>query len=181
MKYRWKKNYGIYKLLSIFFLITTIALAIYAFWPRKFESIFQPFLLPELSTIGFSRVENVEVNVIGNTGTVKLISSCYELLATVEASQAESIQRGKEKSYAARPNAHDIMKDIFSSLGIEVLMVKVTELKDNSFYSKLILRQNNTVLNLDARPSDALAIALRVDAPVYINSTLLKEVGKKIC
>jgi bifunctional DNase/RNase len=60
-------------------------------------------------------------------------------------------------------------------------MVKVTELKGNSFYSKLILRQGNTILSLDARPSDAIAIALRANSSIYVNSTLLREVGKKVC
>ncbi|MEM5855385.1 MAG: bifunctional nuclease family protein, partial [Candidatus Aenigmatarchaeota archaeon] len=141
----------------------------------------QPLLLPQLSTKGFSKVESVETNVLGNTGSVSLKADCYELMATVEASQAESIQRGIDKIYVSRPNAHDIAKDVFQSFGIEVLMVKITELRDSSFYSKLILKQGNTIVELDARPSDAMAIALRVNASIYVNSTLLKEVGRKVC
>ncbi|MEM7826205.1 MAG: bifunctional nuclease family protein [Candidatus Aenigmatarchaeota archaeon] len=151
------------------------------FWPKETVEILQELTLPELSTVGFSKVEKIEAESFGDVGIVVLKSGCYELSANVEAIQAESIKRGLEKIFAPRPNAHDIAKEIFNSFGIELLMVKITELKDNAYYSKIILRQGNTILNLDARPSDATAIAVRTGSPIYINSTLLKEVGKKIC
>jgi bifunctional DNase/RNase len=181
MKYRWKKKPDLYKMLSFMLAIVVASLLIYIFWPREVEHFAQQLILPELSTFGFSKVEKIETAVVGNVGAVSLKAGCYDLTANVEVSQAESIQRGLDKTYVARPNAHDIVADAFKSLGIEVLMVKVTELKESSFYSKLILRQGNTILSLDARPSDAVAIALRLNSPVYVNSTLLKEVGKKIC
>ncbi|MEM5829794.1 MAG: bifunctional nuclease family protein [Candidatus Aenigmatarchaeota archaeon] len=181
MKYKWKKHSSQYKILYILLLLVIVFLTTYILWPRKVERILQPILLPELSTTGFSKVENIEINIFGNVAAVNLRTDCYELVATVEASQAESIQRGVGKVYVARPNAHDIVVDAFNSLGIEVVMVKITELKENAFYSKLILRQENTVLSLDARPSDAIAIATRTNSSIYINSTLLKEVGRKIC
>jgi len=181
MKYKWKKGPERYKILSFILLLIVIGLTIYIFWPKELEQTLQEIILPELSTSGFSKVEKIETATLGNLGAVSLKTDCYELTASVEASQAESIQRGIEKSYVARPNAHDIVADAFNSLGIEVLMVKVTELKENSFYSKLILRQGNIVVSLDARPSDAIAIALRTNSSIYVNSTLLKEVGKKIC
>ena len=168
-------------MLSLVLLIIVASLLIYIFWPREVERFAQELILTELSTFGFSKVEKIETATIGNVGTVSLKAGCYDLTANVEASQAESIQRGLDKTYVARPNAHDIVADAFKSLGIEVLMVKVTELKESSFYSKLILRQGNTILSLDARPSDAIAIALRLNSSIYVNSTLLKEVGKKIC
>ena len=181
MKYRWKKNSSRYKILSFVLLLVVICLATYILWPKEVELTFQQIILPELSTSGFSKVEKIGTATLGNLGTVSLKADCYELTATVEATQAESIQRGLDKTYVARPNAHDIVADAFNSLGIEVLMVKITELKESSFYSKLILKQGNTVLSLDARPSDAIAIALRTNSTIYINQTLLKEVGKKIC
>jgi len=181
MKYRWKRDSERYKILSLIFLVIVISLTIYIFWPREVEQFAQELILPELSTSGFSKVEKIETATVGDVGAVSLKAGCYDLTASVEASQAESIQRGLDKTYVARPNAHDIVAEVFKSLGIEVLMVKVTELKENSFYSKLILRQGNTILSLDARPSDAIAIAVRTNSSIFVNSTLLKEVGKKIC
>ena len=181
MKYRWKRDSTHYKMLSLILLVIVIGLTIYILWPKEVEQLAQEMILPELSTSGFSKVEKIETATLGSSGAVSLKADCYDLTASVEASQAESIQRGLDKTYVARPNAHDIVADAFKSLGIEVLMVKVTELKENSFYSKLILRQGNTILSLDARPSDAIAIALRLNSSIYVNSTLLKEVGRKIC
>lgn len=181
MKYKWKKEPTQYKILSLILLVIVVVLTIYILWPKEVEQVIQEIILPELSTLDFSKVEKIETTTVGNLGTVSLKTDCYDLTATVEASQAESIQRGIEKTYATRPNAHDIVAEAFNSLGIKVLMVKITELKENSFYSKLILRQGNTILSLDARPSDAIAIALRTNSSIYVNSTLLKEVGKKIC
>lgn len=181
MKYKWKKDCKFYKILCILLLIVVFALATYIFWPKEFVETFQEVVLPELSTSGFSKVESIEAESIGDSGIVLLRSGCYELTANVEAVQAESIKRGLEKTFAPRPNAHDIAKEVFNFFGIELLMVKITELRENAYYSKMILRQGNTILNLDARPSDATAIAVRTGSPIYINSTLLKQVGKKVC
>jgi bifunctional DNase/RNase len=60
-------------------------------------------------------------------------------------------------------------------------MVKITEVKNNTFFGKLILRQNGKILSLDSRPSDATAIAVRTNSPIYVKTELLKEFGKKIC
>jgi bifunctional DNase/RNase len=181
MKYRWKRDSKPYKILSLLLLALSVSLIIYILWPKQVEVAFQNIIIPELSTSGFSKVERVETEIFGNTGAISLKTDCYDLTASVEASQAESIQRAIDKTYIARPNAHDIAKEIFESLKIDVIMVKITELKENAFYAKLILRQGNVVLNLDARPSDAIAIALRMNSSIYVNSTLLKEAGKKIC
>jgi len=177
----WNRNPNFYKILSTILLLVVFSLTLYIFWPKGVGEIVQKIALPELSTSGFSKVEDVSVEIIEDVGSVTLITDCYDLTATVEPWQADSIQRGIEKTYVSRPNAHDIAANIFETLNIEVLMVKITELRDNAYYSKLILRQGNTVLNLDARPSDAIAIALRTNSTIYINQTLLKEMGEKTC
>jgi len=178
---RWKTNSNFYKILSSLLLLIVFSLMVYIFWPKEVGQILQEIVLPELSTSGFSKVERIQTAITGNLGGVSLKTDCYDLTATVEPEQAISIQRGIDGEYAPRPNAHDIAKEVFDSLKIEVLMVKITELRENAFYAKLILRQGNTILNLDARPSDAVAIALRTNSTIYINQTLLKEQGKKTC
>lgn len=178
---KWEDDSKFYKILSAVLLIATISLAAYLFWPREVGQILQEIALPELSTSGFSKVDKIETETVGDVGSVSLISDCYDLTATVEPEQAASIQRGVDKTYDPRPNAHDIAANVFETLKIDVLMVKITELRESSFYSKLILRQGNTILNLDARPSDAIAIALRSNSSIYINQTLLVEMGEKIC
>jgi len=178
---RWRRDSNFYKILSAILLLIVFSLVIYVFWPRAVSQVVQGIFLPDLSTSGFLKVEKIETEISDNLGSVSLKTDCYDLTASVEPEQTDSIQRGIEKTYAPRPDAHDIAADVFHHLKIEVLMVKITELRGNSFYSKLILRQGNTILNLDARPSDAIAIAVRTNSSIYINQTLLKENGKKIC
>lgn len=159
--------------------LITIAIAVILLIYFMFPQTYIPSILG-LSTDGFVEV-GISVDV--ENGIAKLSSECYEVSAVVETAQALSIQNGINGIIGPRPNAHDIAKDMMKALDIKILMVKITELKENAFYSKLVVRQGNTILNLDARPSDAIAIAARTDypVPVYFNETLIKEMGKKVC
>ncbi|HDD71504.1 MAG TPA: bifunctional nuclease family protein, partial [Candidatus Aenigmarchaeota archaeon] len=74
----------------------------------------------------------------------------------VDKSQAISIARGQNNIRYFRPLTHDLADDILKNYGIKILMVKITELKNNTYFARLILRQGNKVLSLDSRPSDAL-------------------------
>lgn len=136
--------------------------------------------LPELSTSGYMRVD-VDAGVVGNDGIVVLTSDCYQLTANTEAGQAESIANGLVKKIDFRPNAHDLMKDVLNNLQIEVVMVKIVELKNGTFYGRLILKQGDKIVSLDSRPSDGIALAVRTDSPVYIKEDLMKSEGKYIC
>ncbi len=136
--------------------------------------------ITDLSTTGFVAVEP-QADVVGGRGVVSLTGGCHRVSATTDATQAESIKNGLESVSGPRPNTHEIMRDAFKSLGIEVVMVKITELKGENFFGKIILRQGNTLLSLDSRPSDGIALAVRTGSTIYFNETLLKERGEKIC
>jgi len=137
-------------------------------------------IIPELFTYGYSQVA-IDAGMDNEGGIVTLTSGCRQIRAHVEPAQAESIYTGIEGIVNPRPNAHDIVADAFNNLGIEVLMVKVTELRNQTFYGKIILRNGNRIASLDARPSDATAIAVRMHVPVYVKTQLLEENGEKIC
>lgn len=137
-------------------------------------------IITGLSTVGYKQVL-IDAAIIENQGVVTLTSECYVITAYVEKYQVSSILMGINDVLPPRPNAHDIAADAFDTLGIEVLMVKVTEVRDNSFHGKLILRKGNRIANLDARPSDATAIAVRTDAPIYVKGDLLEEHGAYVC
>jgi bifunctional DNase/RNase len=173
-----KKKIKKFRNLWIFLLFAILVgiLIVFPFETRRAQLI----LFPELWTYGYEKVK-VGAEVVDNEGIVTLTSGCYQIVAYTEASQAESIQNGLAGKIAFRPNAHDLIKATFNNLGIEVIMVKITELKNNTFFGKLIIRQNGKILSLDARPSDATAIAVRTNSPIYVKTELLKEVGKKIC
>ncbi len=72
-----------------------------------------------------------------------------------------------------RPLTHDLMASIFLGLGIDVEKIVVNDLKEDTFYARLYLSQKNElghkVAEIDARPSDAIALALQQDAPIYVN------------
>lgn len=137
-------------------------------------------LLSELFTTDYKMVE-LDVAFDKTQGVITLTSECKRITAYVEPHQAESIYRGINEIFVARPNAHDVTVDAFESLGIDVIMTKVTEIRDNAFYGRLILKKGNKVVSLDVRPSDATAIAVRVGAPIYVKNELLETYGEDIC
>ena len=94
--------------------------------------------------------------------------------------QIYSIQKGLENKIEFRPLTHDLIKSILDVFGIEVLMVKITDYKGGVYFANLILKQGNKILNIDSRPSDAIAIAIRLNKPIYIKEDLLKY-GLKFC
>jgi bifunctional DNase/RNase len=136
--------------------------------------------LEDLSTSGFAVVKPA-AEVVGGQGVVALTGGCYSMVAGTDATQAESISNALSGVAGERPNTHDVVRDMLESLGIELVMVKVTELRGNNFHGRIILRQGDTILNLDSRPSDGIALALRTNSTIYFNETLLKERGQKIC
>ncbi|MDI6798903.1 MAG: bifunctional nuclease family protein [Candidatus Aenigmarchaeota archaeon] len=164
-------------------LILILIIVFLSFW-ILIPSLLVPniFVLPELSTLGYTQVA-VTVEIGNESGTVKLAEKCYELSMVVDRSQAVSIDNGIKKIVSFRPNTHDLINDMLKSFDIKVIMVKVTEMKNNTYFAKLLLGQRTFVLGLDSRPSDAIAIAARTDyeVPIYVNESLLKTVGKRTC
>jgi len=74
-----------------------------------------------------------------------------------------------------RPLTHDLLKNILEVLDVEVKHIVVTELKDDTFYANIKLAAGKRELDLDARPSDSLALALKCKAPIYIDDRVFKE------
>lgn len=131
---------------------------------------------PYLSTVGFS-----PASVSVDSNHIYLTSGCLQLVMSITEEQAYSIASGLGGLKNRRPNTHDLMKDIFELYSIEVLMVKIDDFRDQIYYAKLLLRQGNKILNLDSRPSDAIAIAVRFDKPVYVKKEIMERFGKGIC
>jgi bifunctional DNase/RNase len=78
-----------------------------------------------------------------------------------------------------RPNAHDLAKRLLMGLGGRVERVVVTELRGSTYFAVLVVRAAAGLVEIDARPSDAIAIALRVNAPVYVRDELLEAAVEK--
>ncbi|GAB4129580.1 MAG: bifunctional nuclease family protein [Acidobacteriota bacterium] len=89
--------------------------------------------------------------------------------------EANAIALQIERVDTPRPMTHDLLKNILVTLGAEVEKVVVTQLKDNTFYAVIHLTVNARKLLIDSRPSDAIALALRVDAPIYVTEEVIQS------
>lgn len=87
--------------------------------------------------------------------------------------EATSIASAIKQLNMARPLTHDLMNDVFSELGVKVERIVVTDLKDSTYYAELILSHGEKAIVLDARPSDAIALALRASAPIFVTQEVL--------
>ena len=79
-----------------------------------------------------------------------------------------------EKVEAPRPMTHDLLRNIIHHLNAELERVVITELKDSTFLAVLWLRQGDEAITIDARPSDAIALALRADCPIFISEQVMQ-------
>ncbi|MFT4112051.1 MAG: bifunctional nuclease family protein [Silvibacterium sp.] len=87
--------------------------------------------------------------------------------------EANAIALEIEKNQPLRPLTHDLLRELVRSLNAKVLRVVVTELRDDTFYAVIWMEQNGEIVALDARPSDALALAMRTDCPIYVDESVL--------
>jgi len=89
--------------------------------------------------------------------------------------EANAIALEIEKVATPRPMTHDLIKNLLLGLETGVQKVVVSELKDDTFYAVIWLERNGELISIDSRPSDALALALRVDCPIYVEEEVLKS------
>ena len=74
----------------------------------------------------------------------------------------------------SRPLTHDLLKQVIVGLGADLRKVIITQVKDNTYYAELHIYRGDTVIQIDARPSDSIAVALRLKAPIFTSETLLE-------
>ncbi len=91
--------------------------------------------------------------------------------------EAQSILIGLGSVKMPRPLTHDLFITVLESLESSVNRVEITSLKEGTYYAKLILESSGTEVAIDARPSDCLALAVRVKCPIYIDETVVDEAG----
>lgn len=91
--------------------------------------------------------------------------------------EAQAIAVALEKMNPTRPLTHDLMKSICQSFSIEVKEVIINNLLDGIFYSQLICKRGNELIEIDSRTSDALALAVRFDCPIYTYEFILDSAG----
>jgi uncharacterized protein len=89
--------------------------------------------------------------------------------------EAAAILMKLQGASTPRPMTHDLMTDMLEQLDAEVLRITVTELRDNTFYASITVQQNGSELEIDSRPSDAIAIAVRSEVPIYAAEHVIEE------
>jgi bifunctional DNase/RNase len=92
--------------------------------------------------------------------------------------EATAIAFALEEVETPRPMTHDLVKDLLEELGARIERVTVTELRDATFYAEIVLSSAGSVHSVSARPSDAVALAVRFGAPVFAEEGVLDEAGR---
>jgi bifunctional DNase/RNase len=89
--------------------------------------------------------------------------------------EANAIALEIEKVQTPRPMTHDLLKNLITGLDVHVQRVVVSDLKDDTFYALIWMERQGQTMSMDARPSDALALALRLDCPIFVDEEVIKN------
>jgi bifunctional DNase/RNase len=89
--------------------------------------------------------------------------------------EANAIALEIEKVQTPRPMTHDLLKNVLTGLNVHVQKVVVSDLRDETFYALIWMERDGQMMSMDSRPSDALALALRLDCPIFVEDQVLKN------
>jgi bifunctional DNase/RNase len=95
----------------------------------------------------------------------------------IGAAEVNSISEALSQQKFPRPSSHTLFRNILSDLGYRIIKIEVTELKEGTYYAKIYTEGRGEATVFDARPSDAISLALRFDAPIYVHRDLFREAG----
>jgi uncharacterized protein len=122
-------------------------------------------------------LENVAVTNDGDTFLVILATEKGPMVPiAVGPLEAMSIAQGHTKEHS-RPMTHDLMLSIFDMLNVTVKRIEITDLTNNTFFARLVIENRGIEFEIDARPSDALALAVRTEAPLFIDAGVVEKTG----
>ena len=122
-------------------------------------------------------VESVRINLANNSRVVILKDSKIEryLLIWIGETESYAIASELQGAHYERPLTHDLLYTIIGRLGTEVTEVVINNLEGDVFYALITLQQGGTTLQIDARPSDAIALAVRAGAPIYVEEDVMAQ------
>jgi len=89
--------------------------------------------------------------------------------------EALAIDRRLKGQKRARPMTHDLLADVIEQLGADLEKIVINDLKEHTFYAKLIIRQGGALMEIDSRPSDAIALGVASDTPIFVSEHVLRE------
>jgi len=125
----------------------------------------------------------VQVNqiVLSNVGFAVLLKGIDDertLPIVIGAAEAQAIALHLNKVKVPRPLTHDLMRNVLGTLDCPLVRMEVCDLKGGTFYAKLVLNDRGSELQVDSRPSDAIALSLRFGAAIYVNESVMDEAGR---
>ena len=142
------------------------------------NSLTLPLELSEhpLSLDGYTKVK------VGVTpGKIYLVDNCTALVMMTSMSKTFTIQRALEGALDIRPDAYDLMYDVMEHYDVGAKFVKIYQTGDELYYAHLFVEKDKELLNLDTKPSDALAVATRFRVPIYVEDGLFSTHGERVC
>jgi len=89
--------------------------------------------------------------------------------------EASAIATQLERIDLARPMTHDLMNDMLKILGVSVTKIVINDLRNNTFFAVIHVLKNSGIVTIDSRPSDAIALALRANAPIFVDETVIEK------
>ena len=92
-------------------------------------------------------------------------------------SEADSIALKLQDVSVPRPLTHDLLQSVIVALGATVSRIVVSDLNNDTFFAKIVLKYNGSTMEVDARPSDAIALAVRTDAPIFADDSVVEKAG----
>jgi hypothetical protein len=95
----------------------------------------------------------------------------------IGAAEADAIAIRLQDVSVQRPMTHDLMTNVMQELGANVTKVVVTEVRNDTYYARLFLDVNNEQVEIDSRPSDAIALAVRAEAPIFVEDAVIDQAG----
>ncbi|MDE3075623.1 MAG: bifunctional nuclease family protein [Chloroflexota bacterium] len=124
-------------------------------------------------------VESVRVSLTTQNRVVILKDKTTEryLLIWIGPLEAWAIASAVAGVPPARPSTHDLVKSVVDEIGAKVTQIVVNDLREETFFARIIMDINGRHVEIDSRPSDAIAVAVRVKAPIYVEETVLNSAG----
>ncbi|MCK5611924.1 bifunctional nuclease family protein [Candidatus Pacearchaeota archaeon] len=124
-------------------------------------------------------VYSVGAAMVGKQRTIILKEKDGEkfLMIMVEPAQADAIKASLQQPYPVRPLTHDFVCSVINTLGATLKRVVVDGLQEETFHAKAILERDDQVIKIDCRPSDAVAISIRADTPIFVAKDVLENAG----
>lgn len=128
-----------------------------------------------------ARIDNISVSNLGFIVFLRPEGDSRVLPIFIGANEAHSIAIAFNNQVPPRPLTHDLLKNILGLLDVEVVKIQVTSLSENTFYGRIHLRKEGIEeMDVDARPSDAIALALRYKVPIYVHKDVFESAAIQV-